>query len=220
MSKLIKSALVCLTFLVSVNANAGWGDNMGDHLWRGDRSAEGQGIAWEFLNNQIIYAKITGYHDLNKRVKESICYKSKYGPLLFEAPKDFCDDPDSSEKYFMLAFSFDSSGLTWNYYYTLVNIKDYKQDDLDGKILEIKMGSTVTRTPPKILRTMEKTDTCKDDGPILPRANTKMICNGWSWEVLHQYWGKDVPPELKALNGTGAIKPVVATEVSSPANPQ
>ncbi len=223
MSKLIKSALVCLTFLVSVNAYAALFTNWGRATYRDGQKVEGQAIAWEFLNDQKIYAKIR-YIGIHEEVDEdgakALCdeQENRYGKRLFDLDPELCRNPEELKKFSVYGFTPDSDGAKWNYYLLIDHTS--KENLYDGSIVEIQMGSTITRTPPKILRVMEKSDTCKDDGSIFMRANTKIICNGWSSLGLRQYWGKDVPPELKALNGTGAIKPVVATEVSSPANPQ
>lgn len=238
MKKLIKTLLLVLTLFINMNA---WADvaifsNPGKWVWRDSREVEGQGIAWEFLNNKIIYAKMLNHYGIRESGREAICsstLNNEYGKRLFDiADKSFCNNSSNLDNYNIYIFVFDSDGSTWNYHALIGPASNL--DQWDGQIVEIQMGSTITRTPPKILRVMEKSDTCKDDGPILPRSNKKIICNGWASSSLRQYWGKDVPPELKALNGTGVIKSVedvstthatgvISAEPSSPVvitNPQ
>lgn len=203
MKKIILSAITAWALLAAVNAEAGVWGNFGKAVYRQGFGVEAQGIAWEFLNDKIIYAHMKHRVDLNDAGIAALCneIENSYGRRLFDLDPALCNNQSLLNAYAVYSFVFDSYGTTWNFYDLIAPIN--LESQLDDQIVEIQMGSTITRSPPKILRVMEKSDTCKDDGPILPRSNVKIICNGWSWESLDQYFGKEVPPELKALNGTG-----------------
>jgi hypothetical protein len=225
MRNLFKALLLALTLMVSVNAYAALFTNWGRATYRDAQKVEGQAIAWEFLNDQKIYAKIRYigvYEEIDEDGAKALCDEpeNRYGKRLFDIDPALCKDPELMKNLSVFAFTPHANASKWNYYLLIDSTN--KKELYNRSIVEIQMGSTITRAPPKILRVMEKTDTCKDDGSsLLPESNVKIICNGWTWESLDQFWGKDVPPELKALNGTGAPKqvevlPAVATEPSGP----
>ena len=228
MRNLIVATLAFLALMASVDANAwGWNETMqamrvslhGSTAWHGEGNSDGKGIAQEFLSGKIIYARVkTKYsYAVTDEVFQDLCGPSegsKYGKRLFDPDLSFCANQNAPDNYEIVGFTFDSSVGTWNYYSLL--LPKSIADSIEDKILKVQMGNTITREPPKLLDSIDKSDTCKDDGPLLPVGNNKIICNGWSWKDLHgQYWGKEVPPELKALNGTGVIKadkPALNTE--------
>ena len=200
------ASVVAISFLAAMECQAGI-ILIGNEVWRNSQEAEGQGIALEFLSGKTVYAKMKPQysHSVNARTVRTVCGSKEangLGERLFDADEAFCNDPNVEDNFQVVGFTFDSEGLVWNHY--LIILQKSVADSIDNKILKIQMGNAITREPPKLLGVFDKSDTCKDDGNPILRASNKIICNGWSWKDLHeQYWGKEVPPEIKALNGTG-----------------
>jgi len=205
--KFLLTILSLVTALViSTASHAALLTNWGKAAYRDGQNIEGQYIAWEFLNDRVVYGIMNHLETLNSSAVKMLCgdpnEEYRGGKRLFDLDPDLCANPQKLEdEYSVYRITILWKVSRWNYYLLIAPSSEMNQ--LQGKIVEIQMGSTNTRTPPKVLRVMEKSDTCKDDGW---GGNVKIICNGWSWESLEPYWGKPVPPELKALNGTGVKK--------------
>jgi len=215
MNKLIKITLLILTLVISVNANAGVFVNAGKAAWRDNRDIEGQGIAWEYLNDQVVYAKIKYEEPLDPDGISALCdiAENKYGKRLFDIQdSSLCSDRKKFADFSVYRLTFWETNWTLDFY--LFIAPTALKDELSGAIGEFKMGNTINRTPPQLIRVVVKgdsyTDSCKNTGII----RVHVICNGWSLDLLDEYWGKDVPPEMKALNGTG-VKAKTAEPVST-----
>ncbi|MBU3625886.1 hypothetical protein ICN48_06515 [Polynucleobacter sp. JS-Safj-400b-B2] len=219
MKDVLAAGLALFSLMASVDANAwGWNETMqamrvslhGNPAWHGEGNSDGEGIAQEFLSGKIVYARTKPNYSyaVTEKVLQDLCgpnESSKYGKRLFDPEPSFCTNPNAVDNYAIVRFTFDSGVATWNYYSLL--LPKTVADAIEDKILKVQMGNTITREPPQLLGVLDKTDACKDDGPLLPAGNNKIICNDWTWEALHnQYWGKEVPPELKALNGSAVKK--------------
>lgn len=227
MNKLFKALFVGLLLVTSINAMAAFGIFWaGSFIWRDGQEEPGdaQHIAYEWLNDKVVYGVIAKLGDGDITTLDDgdlfkgLCDQSdnKFGKKLFNATVDginLCQNPQLAKNFDLYRFWIKSARWNRHNWYYFIAPRSLWESGIKGyTIAEIQMGSTVNRTPPKLLRIMTNgayTGTCKNTEDY----QISIECNGWSYKSLDQYWGKDVPPEMKALNGTG-VKPKVVNQES------